>query len=366
MDQVELARTIARDVGYAFPVCGSVSAWDYCALFYSATARLALNSVWDGSENEDGQQTVEHFKNRIIETLYAYATSVPQFRQGLGVKGIERLREIAEEVFQLYWQTGCIYRSSSEKAHRILAAPAKRVDFNQVTFLRGVVPGQKVKMCGAGCYVSGEVGNVDEACRFWGFGEKVFDSLLEDVAASLEWKPMSNVEYIEYLNTDIRPGRRSYWDPSYCDKDGLLSLARYGQKGTETYVLYRMGRDGVGTMAVLPGWRYDHPWGNGVGADYTTKEYLRLAAAALSARGHLPKIKHVVEGGYVRVDLGYLLPVAEENFFRLYSWPSNFAHIGQAVKMDNDNFDQQISRVMSVEVFQAFRKMMEYQGYAFV
>ena len=119
-------------------------------------------------------------------------------------------------------------------------------------------------------------------------------------------------------------------------------------------------------MAVLPAWRYDHPWGSGVAADYTTKEYLRLAASALSARGNLPKISYFVETRLVHVKLGYLLPVAEENFFRLYSWPENFSNIGIPVRIGNENFDQQTDRIMNADLFGVFRKMLERQGYTFV
>lgn len=366
MKAEELARAIAGDLGYGIPLHGSVSVRDINVLFYSAAARVALCSIWDGRDNNCGQQTVEHFKNKLVESLYAYAVSFAPFKKSLDLVSSDRLREVAEELFQMYWQTGNFYRCSSEKSHRIMAVRPKTSECEGVSFLRGVAPGQKVRMSGAGCYCSGGVGKVEDACRFFGFGEPVSGNLLETVASSLAWKPFPRVEYVEFLNTSIRPGRRSYWDVGYCDRDGLLSLARYGQKGTETYVVYRCSGTKDVEMAVLPAWRYDHPWGSGVAADYTTKEYLRLAASALSARGNLPKISYFVETRLVHVKLGYLLPVAEENFFRLYSWPENFSNIGIPVRIGNENFDQQTDRIMNADLFGVFRKMLERQGYTFV
>lgn len=361
----EIARVIAGDIRFAFPVFGTIKQWSLSALFYSAAARLSLCSIWDGEENDYGQQTVEHFKGKLVETLYAYAASSASFKEELNLKTSDRICEVAEELFQSYWQTGNFYRCSSEKAHRIMAVPPKSADCERVSFRRGVVPGLAVRMSGAGCYQVGTSGNVEEACRLFGFGEPVLGDLLEVVASTLDWKPFPQVEHVEYLNTSIGPGRRSYWDSSFCNRDELFSLARYGQKGTETYVIYQVVPSGAMKAAVLPAWRYDHPWGDGIVADYTTKEYLRLAASALSVRGNLPPIVYSIHGQLVHVRLGYLLPVAEENFFRLYSWPENFANIGQPVRIGNENFDQQTKRVMAVELFVAFRKMMEYQGYTF-
>lgn len=362
----ELARVIAGDLGYGIPLRGDVSALDASALFYSAAARVALCSIWDGCDNDCGQQTVEHFKNKLVESLYAYAASFAPFRKALDLVNSDRLRDVAEELFQTYWQTGNFCRCSSEKAHRIMAVPPRASDCEGVSFLRGVVPGQTVRMSGAGCYRAGGDGSVEDACRFFGFGEPVSTDLLGAVASTLAWKPLPRVEYVEFLNTSIRPGRRSYWDAGYCDHDGLPSLARYGQKGTETYVVYRCSGTEDVEMAVLPAWRCDHPWGCGVTADYTTKEYLRLAASALSARGNLPKISYAVRARLVHVKLGYLLPVAEENFFRLYSWPENFSGVGLPVRIGNENFDQQTDRIMTADLFRAFRRMMEHQGYTFI
>lgn len=361
----EIARVIAGDMGFALPVFGATKQWGLSALFYSAAARLSLCSIWDGEGNDYGQQTVEHFKGKLVETLYAYATSSASFKEELNLKTSDRIRAVADELFQFYWQTGNFYRCSSENAHRIMAVPLRSADCERVSFLRGVVPELKVRMSGAGCYQMGTHGSVESVCRFFGFGEPVSGNLLDEIALTLDWKPFPKVEYVEYLNASIGHGRRSYWDATFHSRDGLFSLARYGQKGTETYVMYHALANGIKKAAVLPSWRCDHPWGNGIVADYTTKEYLRLAASALSVRGNLPPIVYSVRGQLAHVRLGYLLPVAEENFFRLYSWPENFSNIGLPVKIGNENFDQQTNRVMTVELFRAFRKMMEHQGYSF-
>ena len=361
----EVVRVIAGDIGLALPAFGPIKQWCLSSVFYSAAARLSLCSIWDGEENDYGQQTVEHFKGKLVEMLYAYASSSTSFKDELNLKASARIREVAEELFQTYWQTGNFYRGSSEKTHRIMAVPPRSADCERVAFLRGVVPGLAVRMSGAGCYQVGTSGNLEDACRFFGFGEPVTGKLLGEVASTLDWKPFPKVEYVEYLNTSIGSGRRSYWDSTFCSRDGLFSLARYGQKGTETYVMYQVVSNGAMKAAVLPAWRYAHPWGDGIVADYTTKEYLRLAASALSERGNLPPIVYSIHGQLVHVRLGYLLPVAEENFFRLYSWPENFANIGQPVRIGNENFEQQTSRVMTIELFRAFRKMMEHQGYSF-
>lgn len=111
----EVVRVIAGDIGLALPAFGPIKQWCLSSVFYSAAARLSLCSIWDGEENDYGQQTVEHFKGKLVEMLYAYASSSTSFKDELNLKASARIREVAEELFQTYWQTGNFYRGSSEK-----------------------------------------------------------------------------------------------------------------------------------------------------------------------------------------------------------------------------------------------------------
>jgi hypothetical protein len=177
----------------------------------------------------------------------------------------------------------------------------------------------------------------------------------------LNWINFNPREDMEYLDVNWKNGQ--YWkDIRSIDNSGEISLVRYGNPGAKVYAVYRKD-DSEFQMAKLPIWRTIHPWGEGVKSDFTTKEYYRIACSLLKVRNVLPPIKYSYHEEYVFIELGYLLPTAEENLFRLYSWPNSFAYCNSNRKKD---FGRLTQRVMMRSVFDAFKKILEFQGFTFV
>ena len=125
-------------------------------------------------------------------------------------------------------------------------------------------------------------------------------------------------------------------------------MARYGQLN-RIYVFYKI-EHGQAFQKVIPEWRL-RDWSTG-NPDYGG--YRRIAAALLDRYQLLPPIRVRFSGPAAEVRLGYLLPPAEENFFKLYSWP--------VVQRDNS---KAFSRIMMEPIYNVFKEHLEKVGYRF-
>ena len=61
-----------------------------------------------------------------------------------------------------------------------------------------------------------------------------------------------------------------------------------------------------------------------------------------------------IDGDTIRVRQNYLLPPAELNLIRLYSWPDNFG-----------NVTSPFNRIMNRDVFEMIKAILSLQGYQF-
>lgn len=386
INPLDLAKRIGKDIGVPLYSEHADVKEVSARIFYSAAARQSLSSIWDEKEDgktgqANGANTLQHFKNTIKELIYAYALigrgNGMCFEKNLRLTDSDRFLAIADEIFQIYWQTGNLYRRSTNKESRVAAVPQSFCACGGIRFLRGVAAGRRVFMSGCGLYetISDAETDASPAVEYWGLGEKIGRGYLDSISAEITaWGKMANVDDAEYLKTSLKG---KYWDrgPKFRDDSGRVSLARYGQKGSETYVLYRAVGDGMYEKGMLPAFRYCHPWGLGAATgagdasqanvSFATMEYNRIAYSILKRDGVMPDIEYAKMGEFVYVKTGYLLPTAECNLFKLYSWPVHFENIGTEAKMGENNFDQQSERVMMEPVFKAFKAVLEYQGFSF-
>ena len=131
-------------------------------------------------------------------------------------------------------------------------------------------------------------------------------------------------------------------------------MARYGAPN-KIYVFYRW-IDGHFEQKSISAWRVD---------DFRTVgqpgygEYRRISCALLDAAQQLPPIAVKAANNHiVSIKLGYRLPPAEEDFFKLYSWPINYDITPQR--------SQVFQRDMSESVYLVFKQHLESIGYCFV
>lgn len=352
----------------------------FLRILYSAASYQAILAFWDEystdeystDENDGGIITIAHFKNKIIMTLYAYLSIAKEL--GYDLKdclnlnnGKELLQNIADEIFETYWQSGMFYRISSnndDTSRRRVAVP-RQVSFNinSISLLRGVVNDEKnILMSGSGFYcISKNIheDNIRDIIRSWGFGAPIGEPYLKSLSLGVIWERFDIDFPVEFLQLS----KNKYWGNN-CPNISF-GLARYGAKGNEIYVLFRKLDDGSFEKGKLKFFQYGHPWGEGIDVNYTTKEYLRVACSILKSEKKLPKIEYKECDKLVMIKLGYLLPTAEETFFKLYSWPLKFKNIGEESTMRSNNYDQLTRRVMHSDVFNVFKIMMMHQGFEF-
>ena len=154
-----------------------------------------------------------------------------------------------------------------------------------------------------------------------------------------KWTAFDSNMRVEYLRTEP-PFRRGYWVDKP-DTNGKISILRSGERGTETYYLYRF-ENGKIFVSQLPVWKV---------ADYN---YRSLANARLAAENVLPETIYKYDGELVYVSFSYLPPPSELYLWKLYSWPRNF-----------QSFPSDFNRICSRKVFEALKEVMERQGYKF-
>ena len=89
---------------------------------------------------------------------------------------------IADEMLDVFWQTGNIYRKSSEQEHKLGTAAYACCTCGKIQFLRGVSVEEHVLMSGSGLYRinNGDVRDeMENVIRFWGLGEPIGSSFLK-------------------------------------------------------------------------------------------------------------------------------------------------------------------------------------------
>ena len=82
--------------------------------------------------------------------------------------------------------------------------------------------------------------------------------------------------------------------------------------------------------------------------------YLYLSNGLLASKKELPDIKYQIDGAISYLQMGYLLPPAEQNMIMLYSWPKTFLNV-------KSNF----SRVIDTDVLQAIIGLLNQTGFSF-
>ncbi len=314
-----------------------------CKAIYSATGKMSLISLWDHSEDEEFV-SIQHFKRRAAQILDAYITIYPQTKALFP----EDRTGIIDEIYETYRRNGFFYHSP----HRLSPAAPSVGSSGHYVLYRGISPEQKSFMSGLGLYgIKQNVHPGKTAAKVFDMQTQQFSEYLQEVLNSNNWREIDWPEDSEFLRLDP-PFTAGYWQ-SKPEKTNRISMARYGAPN-KLYVLYRW-QHGQFQQKPIPAWRVD---------DFRTigqsgyGEYRRIACALLDAAQQLPPIIVTPKDSIIVIKLGYRLPPAEEDFFKLYSWPINYDITQKS--------PQVFQREMSVIVYSVLRQHLESIGYRFV
>ncbi len=338
----DLIRLIARDLGIPF----STENERLRQIVYSSAGKMALASLW---EQEDGEKTVsiEYFKSRLQRTFDAFCDIFP-----LELRLSDDRSGLIGDIYDIYRRTGHFYHQNKKISP---AAPAS-APLEKISLLRGVSPASRTRMSGLSFYtVRSNIasGSPSLVAAMFGLPLQPTEEYLRELTEGWEWEPLNDgwLESTEFLRLEP-PFSRGYWQPTpYYDK--ALALGRNGEFN-KTYFFYRY-EDGRFLRKVIPEWRVRDFRAE---SSSSNGEYRRIAAALLKANRTLPQVNVTISGGMADVKPGYRFPPAEEDFFRLYSWPTNYDI--------TEKEPQVFRRKMTLCVYSAFKAQMEASGYCFV
>ena len=313
-----------------------------CQIVYSVAGKMALASLWDHTEDQSSI-SIQHFKHRMTQVFDAYEGIYPQISHFLPADKANLL----EEIYSIYLRTGFLYHS----AYKIAPAVSAQANSENLTICRNTSPDNNFFMSGLGFYYPQKLASDSTIVELFGLQQQSFENYLEELLGQSEWVPIEWPENAEFLRLDP-PFSKGYWQ-QVPEKSPRVSLARYGEPN-KLFVFYRY-YGGVYQQKTIPEWRI-RDWFSSNTANFG--EYRRIAIALLKQYGTLPEIKTKTLGAFVEIKLGYRLPPSEEEFFKLYSWPTSYDF--------SSNFPQVFTRKMARQVFPMFKDTLESLGYCFL
>lgn len=317
-------------------------AW-ICRAIYSAAGKIALASLWDHTEDENSI-SIQHFKKRAARIFDAYTSIYPQTRTIFP----DDREELVNDIYEVYRRTGHFYHAS----HELSPAVSMSCESDGALLYRGISPDSKCFMSGLGFYgVKKDDRTQKSVTEMFGLQMQPMKEYLHELLQNGAWAPIECPDGAQFLRIKP-PFSRGYWQDS-ADMNGKISLVRYGEPN-KIYAFYRF-EQGQFLQKPIPEWRVN---------DFRTVgqighgEYRRIAIALLDSYGELPAITVKRNGHLVEIHVGYRLPPSEEDFFKLYSWPSSYNITSTS--------PQVFVRYMSAAIYPLFKHQLETIGYRFV
>lgn len=317
-------------------------------LIYSALGHIVLGSLYEYSYKDDMKiiSIKHHFKDRIQETYLEYLKIFPNMNTFFTVGE----KVLADEIYNIYLNTGYLYHLSNNISQAIYSESI----YNGIKFIRGNSLSDKVHRSGLGAYLKID----DNSCQF----DKLVNMFhLHKNKLSDYWKYFieqystkkmdnlpDNIEYLRTIPQNYKWGR--YW----IDKpDNNISLARE----TMNHKIYYLFFEKENKVVELPAFLIKELF---IDENKNGNEYRYLANSLLASLGRLPKIKYTFDGDIVKFSLDYLLPPAELNLIKLYSWRKCIFN----KKNDKFIFDS-FNYIMDKNVFKSIKDLFEKLGYEF-
>lgn len=245
---------------------------------------------------------------------------------------------LIENIYDLYVKAGFFYH----KNNKVKASIPKTATVGKVSFVRSTVYSPSYKMSGAGIYIISKEPNnlldVDKVQNMFGLSKVSCKTFYEELLKNSIFKENDYIDKfnLRYLSLKIQ-NRTKYWTDKEVYPDKGITLVREDKNNSRQFYLAKRQDNKIKFC--------------NLGECFCSgTEYIPLARAILETNKTLPTIKFKIVYQLVFIQLGYLLPPAEQNFFELYSWP-----------IKNSIF----YRIMHIDVFVALKTILEQTGYVF-
>ena len=310
-------------------------------LIYSICGRLALASLWDNYSEEEYEYestesiSITRFKRRIETTLNSYIEIVPEIKDVFS----DSIEDIKTEILDIYMKTGFFYHTPK----RIIPCNDCVCQADRFYLFRGSFLDKDLKMSGLGFYSNESYDleynkNISET---FNLSTHKLDEYIKYLISDANWVKANSLNEYEFLVTDLKINNK-YWI-NYPIKLSYPSLMRSIEKGKRIYYLYYF-KGNEAYISRLPSWRT------------TAEEYLAISNSILFSYSNLPPIKYRNEGNLVDINLKYLLPPAEMNFLKLYSWPRYMNNVSKS----------KFHRTTNPVLFRIIKSHLKNLGYKFM
>ena len=332
MDKYDgLLRKIANEYGIGKGRTENESMWK-ARTVYSLLGQMGLSSLYD--EYPEETVSITHFKERIQTILQTY---LELYQDELPPVFLSNVKDYADEIYDVYLKTGHFYHRS----FNIRSAKENSASYHGIELLRGYSPEIKHTVSGLGSHrKTNNSDDPDSVVRIFQLSENDLETRWNDLITNItEWRSIHPGGDSEYLRMEP-PFTSKYWVNTPYKNKGI-SIMRSGMMGAHLYYLYQY--DGKNLLVhQLPEWQT---------AD---SQYRDLSNACLYVNGVLPSARYYDDGSIIRLRQNYLLPPAELNLIRLYSWPENYG-----------NVTGMFNRIMDRDVFEMIKDLLSLQGYQF-
>lgn len=306
-------------------------------IIYSVCAVMGYASLWDQSDEKD--ISIDRVKSRIGVMLGEYLGIYPEVKNlfELDHQNVLGLKTVEDEIYENYLKGGAIYHCP----YHIAPALRSEAPFRNICFQRGIPFDEITCLSGAGFYSEVNTdGDPLQVRRMFALEEVSLHDMWNNVVSKAEWISLKEFNSgSEFLRMNP-PFTTGYW-MHMPFTDGRISLLRVGSTGSRLYFLYRVTKCAF-EVSPLPNWQVDD------------NNYRRIACSCLAENGSLPPIGYKIDGAVVKVHLNYLLPPAEMNFLKLYSWPYSYRSLPSDFK-----------RICANNVFHAIENIFQCEGFEF-
>lgn len=298
-------------------------------VIYSAIAKNAYCSLWD---QQDEETSITHFKKRCNEQLLSYIRIYPKLKKV--VSSPEIVKEYVDYIYDLYLKTGFLLH----KKNYVTNSKRKAITIDNCKLVRSPEPGEDLFMSGLGYYMFSDLMEYQEDIRdVFHLSKLSLSEYLDKLHQRQVFKSLESHSDIDYLRLEP-PFSKGYWKKQ---KDiNKLSLLRIGQPGMYIYYLYK-ATDNKILASRLPEWMC----GDG--------KYRMISWGLLKKYQQATDIEYVISGDLVYVHLNYLLPINEQLFFELFSWPGNITTMSG------------FNRTMDINIFRIMKAEFENIGFRF-
>ena len=313
-----------------------------CRVAYSLLGQAGYASLWDTLDEMDldGQKlsSIVHFKRRIEKTLLGLLTIYPDL-SGIYTSEFDK---VSKELYYIMTSSGYVYHAP----YRLSPPVYRQAIGNRCRYIRGHEITEKRFVSGTGCYMprgSVNLENAASVAEMFDFPTETPKETWDRITKDIHWVTAFDESQYQALITKP-PFFGSPWQDRLADKD--VSLARTRADGEKLYYLYKRENGNLLLSAShLPDWMV---------GDEKRKEYRTISNACLAARGVLPATSYSIDGEIVYLHIGYIYPPSIMCFVLLYSWPKHYL-----------DWPQNFQRIMSTNVFEDFKEVLESYGYRF-